>query len=63
MWPGAKLFLVVREEAIEGAESEARRLPEIASTLHIISCEDVVKLHGLWKQVRELETGCGFLEI
>jgi len=63
LWPGAKLFLVVREEDIGGAGSEARRLPEIASTLHIISCEDVVKLHKLWRQVRELETRCGLLEI
>ena len=59
LWPGAKLFLVVREEAIEGAESEARRLPEIADTLHIINCEDVIKLHRLWRQVRELENRCG----
>ena len=59
LWPGAKLFLVVREEDIEGAKGEARRLPEIASALQIISCEDVVKLHKLWKQVRELETRCG----
>jgi len=60
LWPGAKLFLVVREEAIERAESEARRLPEIADILHIINCEDVIKLHRLWRQVRELENRCGF---